>query len=260
MERDERFFDTDQIQLREQIKHLIKEDDICAMKLSTEDAGMPFEDIRERHRLFGDLLPIQLKIGGPEARNDMRMAVKIGCRSLIAPMIESPYALQNFVTATHETLGDRTADFIDLQINIETRKGTEDIDNILDTSAAGQIAQITIGRHDLCCSLNKKPNHPDVTEAVKKVVESARSYGISVSIGGRITPNDAAMLTREIRPDKINTREVGFNVKDPDHSRDIVKKLLEFEIDLLKHERELYRSEDNRISRRIEKLKGRQGR
>ncbi len=258
--RDERFFDEEQIKLREELSGLIEGNDVCVMKLSTEDAGMPFEDIRERHRLFGDLLPLQLKIGGPEARNDMRTGVTIGCRSLIAPMIESPYSLENFLTACRETLGAKKYSFIDKQINVETIQAAQNIEDILKTEAAEELAQITVGRHDLCRSMDKKPNHPKVLEMTKKVIDTAHSRGISTSVGGRITPGDAALITEEIEPKKINTRELGFRVKDKKTSEENVAAIISLEIELLKHERSFYRREDERISDRIEKLKGRRGR
>lgn len=258
--RDERFFDSEQIELREEFTRLIEDDGVCVMKLSTEDAGMPFEDIRERHRLFGDLLPIQLKIGGPEARNDIRTGVTIGCRALIAPMVESPYSLENFITACREVLGEKKYEFIDKQINIETIQAAENIDEILGTEFGEELAQITIGRHDLCRSMDKKPNHPKVLEITEKIVDSAHEHGISTSVGGRITPGDAALITEEIEPKKINTRELGFRVQNKEHSREIVTSILNLEIELLKHERSFYRREDQRISDRITKLKGRQGR
>ncbi len=221
---------------------------------------MPFEDIRERHRLFGDLLPLQLKIGGPEARNDIRTGVTIGCRALIAPMVESPYSLRNFLASCREVLGDKKFSFIDKQVNIETRQATENIEQILEAEGAENLAQVTIGRHDLCRSFDKKPNHPRVLEATKKIVNEARKKDIPTSIGGRITPGDAKMIAEDIKPDKINTREVGFYTSGGEDAKNTVKDIIEFEMDLLKHERNFYRREDERLSGRIEKLKGRQGR
>ena len=258
--RDERFFDPEQNSLRKKLSKLIDKYRICTMKLSTEDAGMPFEDIRERHRLFGDLLPLQLKIGGPEARNDMRTGVTIGCRALIAPMVESPYSLRNFLHSCREVLGEKKFSFIDKQVNIETKQAAANIEEILGIEAADELAQVTIGRHDLCRSFGEKPNHPRVLEATKKVVDVAREKNISSSVGGRITPDDARMIAEDIKPDKINTREVGFYTPGGAEAKETVKSILEFEMDLLKHERMFYRREDDRLTGRIEKLKGRQGR
>ncbi|MFP4687292.1 MAG: aldolase/citrate lyase family protein [bacterium] len=257
---DERFFDKEQISLRRELQSLIQTDGICTMKLSTEDAGMPFDDILERHRLFGDLLPIQLKIGGPEARNDMRTGVAIGCRSLIAPMIESPYSLRNFLEACQETLGPERFSYIDKQINIETIQGANQIENILSCPQAKQLVQITIGRHDLCRSMKKKPNHPLVLKTIKNIVDCARKHSLKTSVGGRITPGDAEMIARDIKPDKINTREVGFNVSTPQLAGKITSRIIDFEVKLLEHERSFYLREEERLSERITKLRGRHNR
>ncbi len=254
---DERSFNSQQITLRKQLRELIENYGVCVMKLSTEDAGMPFEDIQERHRLFGDLLPIQLKIGGPEARNDIRMGIKIGCRSLIAPMIESPYALKNFITACRETLGGKRYRSIDKLINIETRTGVEQLKDIVAIKQARELTQITLGRHDLCRSLECKPNHPRVVKYLKQTARIARDISIPLSIGGRITPGDAALLTREFKPAQLNTRELGFQVVSPEKSRESVKKILDFEIHLFQYEKQLYQLEVERLTERIKKLRGR---
>jgi hypothetical protein len=257
---DERFFDKTQISLRCELQNLIEQDGICAMKLSTEDAGMPFDDILERHRLFGDMLPIQLKIGGPEARNDMRTGVAIGCRALIAPMIESPYSLRNFLEACRETLGEERFSYIDKQINIETIQGANQIEEILACPEAEELSQITVGRHDLCRSMNEKPNHPRVIELIKQIVSCAHQHGINTSIGGRITPGDAKLIADDIKPDKINTREIGFKISTPEMAEIITQKLIDFEVKLLKHERSFYTREEERLSDRISKLIGRHNR
>jgi hypothetical protein len=257
---DGRVYDDNQLQIREFLKQLIDQHDVWAMKLSTEDAGMPFGDIQERHRLFGDLLPLQLKIGGPEARNDIRTGVKIGCQSLIAPMVESPYALSNFINACRETLGEKKFEHVDLQINVETRQGAEQIEAILEADGASHLSQITVGRHDLCRSMDRKPNETPVMDATSRVVREAQQRDIRTSVGGRITPGDARMIAEEVEPDKINTRELGFTVRSPEQVEEAVRKILDFEVELLVHERTFYRDEDERLTDRITKLEGRKNR
>ena len=51
--------------LRKQLFKLRDEYGACALKVSTEDAAMSFEEIREIHRLFSDILPIMAKSTSP---------------------------------------------------------------------------------------------------------------------------------------------------------------------------------------------------
>jgi len=254
------FYEQHQIDLRAQLQQLITDHNVWAMKLSTEDAGMPFSDLRERYRLFGDLVPLQLKIGGPEARNDIRNGAKIGCRALIAPMVESPYGLKNFINACRDVLGKQALETIDLQINIETRTGADNIKQILQLDEIELLSQITVGRHDLCRSMDLKPNMEPVLQSVESVVREAKNHKIRTSVGGRITPGDANLIAERIQPDKINTREVGFHVQDPTQAQQAVRHILNFEKRLLVYERSYYRNEDERLSQRIEKLEGRKNR
>jgi hypothetical protein len=91
---------------------------------------MGYGEIRTVHRLFHDILPIQAKIGGAEARQDMRAVADIGCRSVVAPMIESGYSLQKFIESLTEELGEKVYSIIGKQINIETETACRNLDRI----------------------------------------------------------------------------------------------------------------------------------
>ena len=63
----------------------------CGLKLSTEDAAMTIDQITFWTDL--SLLPVVVKIGGPNARNDIKQLVSLNIDGLIAPMVESLYGL-----------------------------------------------------------------------------------------------------------------------------------------------------------------------
>ena len=108
----------------------LKDDFGCdSLKVSTEDAGMSFEEVSEVYRLFNDILPIVLKIGGPEARNDIHNAVKIGVSGIIGPMIESSYALEKFVQSVEEVAGGIKFAKLSKHINIETITACDNLEN-----------------------------------------------------------------------------------------------------------------------------------
>lgn len=77
-------------QLRDRLKELRDAGGLTALKTGTEVEDMSFEEIRLLRALSDRIVPLFVKIGGPEARNDMRELARAGVDGLIAPMIESP--------------------------------------------------------------------------------------------------------------------------------------------------------------------------
>ncbi|MBI4180178.1 aldolase [bacterium] len=246
--------------LREQLVALAEDCGAVSLKVSTEDAGMSYGEIRTVHRLFHDILPLSAKIGGPEARQDMRAVVDIGCRGVVAPMIESPYSLKKFIESLREELGEKVYGFVRKQINIETETACRNLDRIFAQPEISEIDQITVGRTDLCRSLGKDPDHPEVMSRVAAVVTAAKSREIEVSVGGRITPKDAQRLMETSAPTLLNTRDVGF---DPAACADLpaaIRSILDFEIAVLEHQKLSGRRAVAALANRITKLRGRKNR
>ncbi len=256
----ERVWLNEEEDLREQLLLLREECGATSLKVSTEDAGMGFDEIRTVHRLFSDILPIQAKIGGPEARQDMRTVADIGCRSVVAPMIESGYSLRKFIQSLKEELGEKVYGFIGKQINIETDTACRNLDGIFSTPEIAELDQITVGRTDLCRSLGRDPNHPEVLRRVSDVVAAARERQIAVSIGGRLTPKDASRLMQECAPTRLNTRDVGLDPAACGDLEDAVRRILDFEISVLDHQKLFGQRAVNALSKRITKLRGRKTR
>ena len=246
--------------LREQLMLLREECGATSLKVSTEDAGMGYDEIRTVHRLFHDILAIQAKIGGPEARQDMRSVVDIGCRSVVGPMIESGYSLQKFIESLKEELGEKVYGFIGKQINIETEVACRNLDEIFARPEISELDQITVGRTDLCRSLGREPNHPEVQRRVVDVVNAAKSHGIAVSVGGRITPKDAVHLMERCAPTLLNTREVGFDPAACGDPEEAVRRIVDFEIAVLEHQKLFGRRAVTALQNRIAKLRGRKNR
>jgi len=223
-------------ELRKMAEELKEKYGCTALKMGTEVEDCSFEYIDFINKLVAGLLPIVVKIGGPEARNDIRELCKIGVAGLIAPMVESPYGLVKFVTALRDIVDpDRLKKMIK-GINAETVTCYKRIDDILKTPEIKELNQITIGRSDLSESVGKKVDDPEVMAMTKEITRKARAVGLVVSVGGGITPINARKIAQEIKPDKINSRHVVISVK---HAPDIgvaFEKGLEFESALMKYE------------------------
>lgn len=246
--------------LRDQLLQMREEYGATSLKVSTEDAGMSYEEIRTVHRLFHDILPIQAKIGGVEARQDMRAMVDIGCRAIIGPMIESSYSLQKFIESLKQELGEKPYAFIGKQINIETETACRNLDKIFARPEIAEITQITVGRTDLCRSMGREPNHHEVMRRVAEVVSAAKERNIPVSVGGRITPKDAVRLMEVCAPTRLNTRDVGLDPNLCQNLEEAVQRMLDFEIAVLEHQKLFGRRAITSLTNRIGTLRGRKNR
>ena len=251
-------YSTDQIgqKISPHLLELKEEYGATALKLSTEDAGMSFSQISYWAQKVSPVLPVSIKIGGPEARNDMKMISTLkDIPGIIAPMVESSYSLQKYIRSLKETF-ERFED-ISKHINIETLTAFENVSQIMSVPEISFIDEITIGRNDLSRSVNKEVDDPEIDDMCKVIIEAAQRKNIKVSIGGAVNPKNAERVFQQIKPDKINTRSVVFNRGCPLNIEKSILKALEFEILILKEDLRLGFISKNEATERMGKLKKR---
>ncbi len=245
--------------LRDMLTRLRDDFGCDSLKVATEDAGMSFEEISEVYRLFNDILPIAMKIGGPEARNDIHNAVQIGVACIIAPMIESVYALEKFIQTVEEVAGKIKYEKLSKQINIETITACDNIENIINSKCIEAIHQVTIGRTDLSRSIRENVDSQRMLELTKKIVDISRAKNIEVSVGGNITPENAVKIAEMATPDKINTREIGFTVIKSSNIYSTVTEMLKFERELIVHKINIFNYQIDSLADRKIKIEKRVG-
>lgn len=203
---------------------------LYALKAGTEVEDMNFEEILFLRRLSKDIVPLYVKIGGPEARNDMRFLADIQVDCIIAPMIESPYALKNFVTTLREIQKQHNTS-TKAGINIETITAYMQLDSILHSEYIQDITHITAARTDLSGSLSLSPDDSRVMEICKEIILQTKRKGIPTSLGGNIHPKIITYLVETIDSDFINTRHMiikrDYLQNDP---VSLLKQHLEFEL------------------------------
>ena len=114
----------------------------------------------------------------------------MGIRSIVAPMIESPFAMSKY----QEMLPDGAFDHIG--VTIETIDAVRRIDDILD--AGVKLNEVTIGRTDLTASYGGPDVDCDETIAmVKTVARAARKRGLKTTMGGSVNKNTIDLLRRD---------------------------------------------------------------
>ena len=76
----------------------LKKFNAVAVKQSLEDEGASFEDLLVMKKITHQAkLHLNVKIGGCEAKNDIYFCEKIKVKGIVAPMVESAYALRKFL-------------------------------------------------------------------------------------------------------------------------------------------------------------------
>ncbi len=219
---------------------------LFALKTGTEVEDMNFDEISFLKEISNDIVPLHVKIGGPEARNDIRFLLSIQVDTIIAPMIESPYALSNFIN-TLEELEKQHRYKVNAGINIETITGYMQIDAILNSISAKRLHKITAARTDLSGSLGVEPDHPRVIEICKEIINYCKRKNIYSSLGGSIQPSVIEYLISEIASDFINTRHMVIYRKTLQKNPvQILIQNLTFEVELyeyLSHTKDIIRSQ-----------------
>ena len=172
----------------EEILQELKDLGAVSVKTSFEDEGAEFNDIMVLRKLTNTHnLKLIIKIGGAEANTDINMAIKLDCDGIIAPMIESKYALKKYLNSLNNINYEKS---IEKGVNLETVNAHNNIKDIL-TDNIIDIDCITIGRVDLVGSLNKDRKYVN-SEEMFNIVSSSFKYvknqnnNIKTYLGGSI--------------------------------------------------------------------------
>ena len=165
---------------------------------------------------------IVLKIGGPEAVRDIHDARLIGVSGIVAPMVESPYALQKFLEAIAKYVPEEERDDLAFAVNVETYQTYQNLDSMLAVPGVLQLKRMTVGRVDLCGSLGlnrNEINSDKIFELTKSICEKTRSAGLSPTVGGGISPEAIPFLKRlldEKLIDRFETRKIVLDTSSCD--------------------------------------------
>lgn len=154
---------------------------VVGVKTSFEDEGAhPMNVCKLRNVTNKVGLDLNVKIGGAEAKTDFRMAIDMGCDSIVAPMIESPFALSKFTAYSKDY-------DITRGINIESKQAIENLHSILDSKYIEHIDYICIGRSDLAASYERDENYilsDEFCDLVSNTLKVIKERKIKTCMGG----------------------------------------------------------------------------
>ena len=207
-------------------------------------------------------LGVALKIGGCEAVSDLLAAKLYGANYLIAPMVETPYALTKYVEARARSWGEH-ADRAQFLFNIETVTG---LANLADMApiAREHLDGIVFGRVDFTMSTGLTRDHinsDEVTGCVIRVAEACRKHDLELVVGGGVSAEAVSALrqVRAIRLDRIETRKVVFDAAVVESARyeDAIANAVAFELSWLENKRAYYTAIAQEDAKRIAMMRER---
>lgn len=223
---------------------LKNEHDIVAIKAEFEAEGSRTDELVMLNEIvFRADMKLYIKIGGCEAVRDLDQCRLLGASGIMAPMIESPFAMQKYVGAAKKVYQDDWKD-IEWIINAETVTCHKNLDEIL---AIGKnfLSTVSIGRVDLSASMGLTRaviNGDEVYAVTRDIAERCKMAGFQVNFGGGIS-FDAIPFICKMYPlnDRFETRKVVFRASnDEKQLRAGILKAMEFETLYLKNKGEYY--------------------
>ncbi len=228
----------------ELLKRLKMENNVLAVKAEFEAEGSRKDElIRLNELVFRADMKLFIKIGGCEAVRDLDQCRLLGASGIMAPMIESPFAMKKFVGAAKKVYGPEVSD-IEWIINAETKTCKQNFDEILD-QGAGFLNTISIGRVDLSASMGLTRdaiNGEEVFETSQYFAKKAKAAGVVVGFGGGIS-FDAIDFIKGMKglADKFETRKIVFKYDDnAERLKAGILRAMEFEVLYLQNKCEFY--------------------
>jgi hypothetical protein len=210
-------------------------------------------------------LPLTVKIGGCEAVRDLLESKQIGVRYIVAPMVETPYALSKYISAKNLVFMEDDRLETNFLFNLETITGFSHVEELAKLAVVeGGVQGIVFGRVDFSGSMGLGRNGIESQEVTEKILSTARvcsESGLDLVVGGAVSIDALSNLrkVRDIKLTRFETRKVVFS-GDALELESIESGLLNavhFELLWLTNKRDYYNRISQEDDRRIEMLENR---
>ena len=193
-----------------------------AVRAEFEAEGASNEDLMRLTELgYKAGLDLYLKIGGCEAVSNLIQAKQAGASAIIAPMIESPYALQKYAIARDRVYCAEDQQGVAFYYNIETIQAYNCQEAIICEAGKLGLSGVVFGRVDFVGSQGLSRlaiNTSEITEKVLVTARLCRDYQQKFILGGGIAVESVATI-REIAScylTRFETRKIAFDTSISD--------------------------------------------
>lgn len=256
----------------EVLKDLKENFGVLGVKAEFEAEGTRVDELLRLIEIVRKLdLKLGIKIGGCEAMKDLMECKQFGTEYIIAPMVETDYALKKYIEAKNKIFDMEERKDTEFLINVETKTSFENINKMIEMNSSysetEKINGWVFGRVDYSMSIgysrediNIEDNNL-VTNDILKVSDLAKKNNMNLVVGGGISL-DALNILKKIDKnylDRFETRKVIF-------SREALKinnldqgmlQAVNFELLWLKNKKNYYGSIFKEDDKRIEMLSSR---
>lgn len=236
------------------LKELSDKYGVIGIKQSFEDEGALLDDVISVRRIteLCNLMSF-VKVGGCEANTDIYNCLRIGVDGIIAPMVESAFAVSKFMDCH-----DPKAEYY---LVIESKTAYSNIDEILETGQ-DKLTGIILGRSDLAKSynLNKSETDSDYIHIIAEdVFTKAKKYNLITTLGGNVSIKSCKFIEKMFKKkllDRVETRNVviGLNENNVGDIEYVIQQAINFEILLLKNKLQTVSGLSKDYLRRIDLL------
>lgn len=250
---------TKQQQMLDVLRELKEVHGVYAIKAEFEAEGSRKDElIGLRELILKADLKFIIKIGGCEAVHDMDQCKLLGATGVMAPMIETPFAMSKFISAAKRVYGDDLSD-IEWIINAETKTCLANYPEII---KVGQdfLRTVTVGRSDLSASMGiakKDIETEPVFNATRELLTLSRKAGFTTNFGGNIGIESIPFIIRMSDiADRFETRKVVVSMNNDERKlKAAIAKALEFELMYLLNKSSYYSTMANEDAQRIARMK-----
>ncbi len=219
----------------------LKKYNVVAVKQSLEDEGASFEELRIMRKITKKVgLKQNIKVGGCEAKTDIYFCEKLGVDGIVAPMVESGYALKKFIQIISKNKKQN------LYINLESMQAFKNIKDIMNTKNFKRLKGVVIGRSDLAGSLDLEKSEVDskkIYNLVFKLLNIVKRKKITTKMGGSLTPN-SLIFTKQLYQhkllDRVETRNIEIKLNDRviENFKETIINVFNFELEWIKFKQE----------------------
>ncbi|MBQ8887449.1 MAG: hypothetical protein IJY61_07100 [Candidatus Gastranaerophilales bacterium] len=213
---------------------------VIGVKTEFETEGTSFDEAEK----LGNLVELTnlnytIKIGGCGALNDLLQAKKLNASTIVAPMVETEYALKKFIQTIQMVYSEKELQNINLFINIETITGYNNLQEIIKTKDFKHINGIVLGRNDLVSSMlldKSEVNSNTMVKIANTIAKEMENFDKTLIIGGCVDENsiDFFKQINSTTFSAFETRKIIFK-KNDSIKRESILKAIEFEIYWLKN-------------------------
>lgn len=212
-------------------------------------------------------LNLTIKIGGCEAVRDLMDAKQLGASIIIAPMIESVYALEKFIGAIQRVFPAHTHDLDEgepaFYFNIETLQAYLCHEDLI-KRAEHVLDGIVFGRVDFVTSQGKPRSFVENEETLEKVLivaAACQQRNLQYILGGGVSMDSISNIQHvaKVHLNFFETRKISLDAKEikAQSMAEGLRLAIEFELLWLKNKQNYYTMLQNDDVIRIRMLTGR---